>query len=126
MSRWVFSSELTTAAQSGHRIYQPSRAARKLAGQLWSISYGDGSSASGDVFVDTVGVGATQVTMQAVETAQTVSTSFSQGIDDGLLGLAFGSINTVSPTQQKTFFENAAPSLDAPLFAVDLKKGRPG
>lgn len=32
----------------------------------------------------------------------------------------------MKPTKQKTFFDNAKPSLSAPLFTVDLKKGSPG
>lgn len=32
----------------------------------------------------------------------------------------------MSPTKQLTFFDNAKPSLSAPLFTVDLKKGAPG
>ena len=34
--------------------------------------------------------------------------------------------STVKPTKQNTFFDNAKPSLSAPLFTVDLKKGAPG
>ena len=71
-------------------------------------------------------VGGTTVEAQAVELATTISAQFAQTPGDGLLGLAFSKINTVKPTQQKTFFDNALESLDAPLFAVDLKKGRPG
>lgn len=52
--RWVFSSELPTSEQSGHDIYTPGSSAKKLNGETWSISYGDGSSASGDVYTDTV------------------------------------------------------------------------
>ncbi|KAI4178204.1 MAG: hypothetical protein L6R41_008491, partial [Letrouitia leprolyta] len=126
---WVFSSELSASSQNGHSIYNPSRSstARLLSGYTWSIQYGDGSSASGNVYTDTVKVGTTTVAGQAVELAQQISSSFQQNIDnDGLLGLAFDSINTVKPTKQKTFFSNARASLSAPLFTANLKKGKPG
>ena len=72
-------------------------------------------------------VGTTTVKNQAVELAQYVSDQFLQDINnDGLLGLAFSSINTVRPEQQLTFFDNVKSSLSAPLFAVDLKKGEAG
>ena len=71
-------------------------------------------------------VGGTTVTSQAVEAAETISSEFAQDQSDGLLGLAFSSINTVTPDQQQTFFANAESSLDAPLFTADLKKGEPG
>ena len=123
---WVFSSELPSNEQSGHTIYTPGSSAQKLNGETWKISYGDGSSASGDVYTDTVDVGGTTVSAQAVELASSVSSEFQQDPSDGLLGLAFSSINTVSPDQQQTFFSNAEAGLDSPLFAVDLKKGQPG
>jgi aspergillopepsin I len=95
--RWVFSSELPSSQSSGHSIYNPSKSstAKKLSGATWNISYGDGSGASGDVYTDTVDVGGTTVTGQAVELAKTISAQFQQDQDnDGLLGLAFSSINT--------------------------------
>lgn len=125
---WVFSSELTAANQKGHNIYNPkkSKTSKKLTGESWTISYGDQSSASGDVYSDTVNVGGTTVTGQAVEAAATISAEFASGDNDGLLGLGFSSINTVTPDQQQTFFANAETLLDAPLFTANLKKGAPG
>jgi len=56
-----------------------------------------------------------------------VSAQFTQDTNnDGLLGLAFSSINTVKPTKQTTFFDTVKSSLAKPLFAVDLKAGAPG
>lgn len=79
------------------------------------------------MYFDTVKVGATTVTNQAVELAQTISAQFQQDIDnDGLLGLAMNSINTATPNQVNTFFSNAIPTLAAPLFTANLKKGAPG
>ena len=52
---WVFSSRLPAASQSGHSVYNPSNSAtaKLLSGYTWSISYGDGSGASGIVYTDT-------------------------------------------------------------------------
>ena len=146
---WVFSSELTSTERTGHQIYDPSRSptSQIKGGYSWRIRYGDGSSASGDVYTDTVQVGGTTVRDQAIELASTISAQFQRNMnDDGLLGLAFSTINTgkklslsfvlkqwscrltstVSPSKQKTFFESAKASLSSPLFTVDLKKGEPG
>ncbi|EXJ65384.1 hypothetical protein A1O7_01725 [Cladophialophora yegresii CBS 114405] len=128
---WVFSSELSSSVQAGHSIYDPSKSstAKKLNGATWSISYGDGSSASGDVYTDTVDIGGTTVTGQAIELAKTVSAQFQQDENnDGLLGLGFSSINTVKPQQQTTFFDTAINQgvLAQNVFTVDLKKGVPG
>ena len=124
----MFSSELPANEQTGHDIYNPasSSTSQELSGETWSISYGDGSSASGNVYTDTVDVGGTTVTGQAIELAETISSEFASDESDGLLGLAFSSINTVTPDQQQTFFANAETLLDSPLFTANLKKGEPG
>ena len=126
--RWVFSSELPASEQSGHAIYTPSKSStsKVLSGDTWDISYGDGSSASGNVYTDKVAVGASVFATQAVELAKTISSEFQSDTSDGLLGLAFDSINTVSPTPQKTFFSNIKSTLPSPVFTANLKKGTPG
>jgi aspergillopepsin I len=79
------------------------------------------------VYADKVVVGPVTATSQAVEAATQVSAQFTQDVDnDGLLGLAFSSINTVRPTSQLTFFDSVKSTLKAKLFAVDLKKGAAG
>ena len=126
--RWVFSSELSASAQQGHAIYNPqnSNTAKQLTGSTWSIQYGDGSTASGDVYTDTVTIGGTVVQNQAVELAKTVANQFLKDNGDGLVGLSFSTGNQVKPTPQQTFFDNAASSLQSPLFTCDLKRGAPG
>jgi Eukaryotic aspartyl protease len=85
-----------------------------------SIQYGDNSEASGKVCTDTVTIGGTTVTNQAVELANKVSRGLQSDGADGFVGLAFGSINTVTPQKQSTFFENAQATLKSPLFAAYL------
>lgn len=104
---WVFSSLTASADVDGQDTYDPddSSTSELLSGYTWDISYGDGSSSSGVVYTDTVSIGGVTVTDQAVEAAETVSSSFtSESAIDGLLGLGFDSLNTVSPKSQSTFW----------------------
>ena len=125
----MFSSELPASEQTGHSIYNPSKSSTSKieSGETWDISYGDGSGASGNIYADTVKIGAVTVTSQAVECATSISTQFVDDTDnDGLVGLAFDSINTASPNQVQTFVGNALSSLASPLFTANLKKGKAG
>ncbi|KAI9649977.1 hypothetical protein NHQ30_002566 [Ciborinia camelliae] len=127
---WCFSTQLPTASQSGHQNFDPtkSKSFKMLQGAKWSISYGDGSGAAGNVGTDTVNIGGATVTGQAVEMATAVSASFvSDTQSNGLVGLAFSKLNTVKPTQQKTFFDNAiAQGLAQPVFTADLRHASAG
>ena len=105
---WVFLSQLSSASKEGHTVYDPSKSSayKAKSGYTWDITCGDGSGTFGTVSTDTVTVGgtkvtgqaveiATKVTGQAVEIATKVSSAFVfDTANDGLLGLAFSSINT--------------------------------
>ncbi|KAI0677724.1 acid protease [Trametes maxima] len=125
---WVWSSELARASRyKGHTIYDPSKSstAKKTSGS-WNISYGDGSSASGNVYTDNVTVADITIPGQAVELAEKLSPSFLQdGGNDGLLGLAWPQINTVQPKAVATPVENLISKklIDPPVFTVKLGRG---
>lgn len=128
---WVFSTELSSSEADGHTLYNPddSSTAQELNGYTWNITYGDGSGASGNVYTDTVTVGGIAVSGQAVELAEQVSSQFSQDTaNDGLLGLAFSSINTVQPQSQTTWFQSGINdgAFAQNVFTVDLKHQEPG
>ncbi|KAK1760581.1 aspartic peptidase domain-containing protein [Echria macrotheca] len=90
------------APSSGHNAFDPKKSSTfKSAKQMtWKITYGDGSSASGDVGTDVVSIGGLSIKDQAVELAKTMSQQFSEGSGDGLLGLAFPKINTIMSNGQ--------------------------
>ncbi|KAB5576303.1 penicillopepsin [Coniochaeta sp. 2T2.1] len=127
---WVFNSQLSAKALAGRDIvYDPAQSSsfKMIQDASFSISYGDGSGAAGNVGTDTVVIGGATVTQQAVELATAVSQSFvSDTANNGLLGLAFSKLNTVQPQQQKTFFDNVLPSLAEPVFTADLRKNAVG
>jgi len=117
---WVFSASMPKNEQGKHAIYS-APAGNKISGSSWSISYGDGSGAGGVVYHDTVNIGGISVTSQGVEAATSASGQFISGANDGLVGLAFDSINTAKP-KQETFFDNAvSQGLPQKLFAASLK-----
>ncbi|MCJ1409291.1 S-glutathionyl-(chloro)hydroquinone reductase [Ptychographa xylographoides] len=126
---WVFNTMLPTADTTGHTLYNPSQSSsfNLLNGQTYSIHYGDGSTSAGIVGTDTVNIGGATVTSQAVELPTTVSGSFiGNTASNGLVGLAFSSLNTVKPTQQQTFFDNIRASLAQPVFTANLKHATTG
>ncbi|KAF2812043.1 aspartic proteinase precursor [Mytilinidion resinicola] len=131
---WVWSTELDKQTQASgaetHQIFNASKSStyKKSSFSTWKISYGDGSSASGIVGTDLVTVGGLTIKAQAVELANKLSTEFQQGAGDGLLGLAFGTINTVKPRPVQTPVENMITQRDIPkaaeLFTVYLGSWR--
>ena len=117
---WLWSTELPSSTTSNppspHTIYDPTKSStyKATSGASWKIGYGDGSSASGTVGTDNVNVGGLVIKDQSIELANNLSTQFQQDTSDGLLGLAFGSINTVTPGPVKTPVENMIAQSDIP------------
>lgn len=121
---WIFNTRLPASQQQGHTIYDPTKSstAKLIQGSTFNISYGDGSTASGVVGTDTVDIGGATVPNQAVGLPERLSTSFvSDSASNGLVGLAFGKLNTMKPVRQKTFFDNVLPNLSQPVFTAALK-----
>ncbi|AEO71025.1 uncharacterized protein THITE_2092533 [Thermothielavioides terrestris NRRL 8126] len=126
---WVFSSHTPPSQIHGQQIYSPNKSstAKLLEGHTWSITYGDGSASRGNVYIDNFTVGGLTAEKQAVQCAQQVSASFTRETHvDGLIGLGFSTLNTVSPKSQLTFFDNVKSGLDSPVFTADLKHGAAG
>lgn len=64
---------------------------------------------------DTVTVGGLRVKQQSIELANNLSDSFQKNFGDGLLGLAFGTINRVLPVSVPTFAESLIAEKNAPV-----------
>ena len=109
---WCWSSRLPPALQasagSQHTIFNPANSEtwNDLPGESFQIVYGDNSHVNGNVGTDTINLGGLVINGQAIETAENMSKQFQTGQGDGLLGLAFGTINTVQPNQQATPVDN--------------------
>lgn len=76
--------------------------------------------------MDTIKIGSITVPGQAVELAKKLSSEFASGEgSDGLLGLAWPQLNTVTPKIQKTPVENMIDNkiVNKGLFTVALDKG---
>ena len=105
-------------------MFDPTKSStfKLLEGETFNISYGDGSTASGPVGTDVFDVGGSTVDVQAIGVPNEVSESFvTDSASNGLVGLAFTKLNTVEPTQQKTFFDNVVSELSQPVFTASLK-----
>lgn len=84
------SSQLDAQSRKGHSFYTLGPGTERLEDHYWRIRYGDGTSASGDVYVDSVDVGGVTSPKQAFGAAQKVSPEFVNDINnDGVMGISF-------------------------------------
>ena len=112
---------------SKHNLFDKTKGFHPIPDEQFEIHYGDGSFAKGSV--GNVGtadllIGGLTVKNQAIEVANDVHESFITGEGDGLLGLAWGSINSVFPDQVLTPLDNMIAQDDIPrdqeLFTCKL------
>ncbi|KAI1178612.1 eukaryotic aspartyl protease [Nemania sp. FL0916] len=121
---WVFSPDVNSTHGSKHNEFNPTKSSsfHRLPGKTWKIEYGDGSSASGSCGTDILDLGGLKVKDQTVELANKLSQQFASNTGDGLLGLAFSTINTVQDggesDPQATPVENMINQNDIPSEAA--------
>ncbi|EMC99342.1 hypothetical protein BAUCODRAFT_573677 [Baudoinia panamericana UAMH 10762] len=117
---WVFSSEMPADQQqgvqsAGNSIFDPSKSSTfQRTHGTWSITYGDGSGASGNCGTDNINIGGITIKNQIIELADTASSQFLSGSESGLCGLAFPPLNTVKPTRAQTPMVNMISQSDIP------------
>ncbi|KAI9012076.1 rhizopuspepsin 2 precursor [Phycomyces nitens] len=117
---WFASTLCTNCGASQTKFDSTKSSTYKSSTKTWSISYGDGSSASGVVGYDTVNIGGLSIVGQGIELAKKEATAFQSGPIDGLLGLAFDSI--ITATGVKTPMDNLISQglITSPVFGVYL------
>ena len=128
-------------------MYDPakSQSHTPIPGATFNVGYGDGASTNGEVAADTVVIGGVTVTHQALELPTSLSSNIIEDPSDGIVGLAFQSINSICsqggsppagvanncpkgtvPFPQPTWFENAMSALALGAFTVNFKPGTTG
>ncbi|KAF8976241.1 hypothetical protein BGZ46_008421 [Entomortierella lignicola] len=121
---WFPSTSCTTSACKKHTRFNTANSSTyQKDGRSWTISYGDGSSAKGTLGSDIVSVGGISV-RQTIGLATSESSQFGSSPEDGLFGLGFDTIESVSGV--KTFMDNAiaAGALAQPVVSVFLPSER--
>jgi len=121
---WVFGAGV---GFSGHGEYDSSQSSTYAPdGRPWQIGYGDGSTASGSLAVDTVNIGGITIPKQTFSVANQASQEFAQGVVDGLCGLSFDANESVPGV--KTVVDNMISKklIPKPIFSFALVKTAAG
>ena len=124
---WVFTTTNTPANETnGHPLFNPddSSTFANQDGYHFDIEYADGTGLSGPVGTEDVTIGGVTVQGQYVGVPDDVRTN-PNVLQAGCLGMAPDSF-TMTPSDQKTWHQNAEPMLDEPVWTVDFRSDRPG
>ncbi|EGC44783.1 propenicillopepsin-JT2 [Histoplasma capsulatum var. duboisii H88] len=125
---WVFSSQQPLAERSAHDYYTPPHGTLPLNGCSWEAQYGEGSVAKGNVYVDKVSIVTWFRRCNPSKPPRELAKRLLwililMVLLDSLFLLL---IRVVRPEKQVGFFDNVKDTLPEPLFAVSLKKSKPG
>lgn len=120
---WVFSTDTAESQVMGQDLYDPtkSKTATLVPNASWDVLYGDFSSSGGIVYQDTFTLGGIEMPNMTIESAQEVSSSFTdQKRMSGLVGLGWPIAIQTTPVMPSllNFF---GASLEQNLFTTDLK-----
>ncbi|KAF9934626.1 hypothetical protein BGZ65_003653 [Modicella reniformis] len=121
---WFPSTDCNTDACMAHTRFDTQKSRTfKADSRTWEIKYGDGSTASGILGSDMVNVGGIKL-RQTIGLALNQSVEFARAPEDGIFGLAFASLHTVSGVS--TFMENAIAtnSVVSPVVSAYLPSKR--
>lgn len=101
LGSFVPSSSCSGSGCGTHAKYSAtsSSTSKAVTGKTLDVQYGDGSTASGPVYSDSVSVGGLTATSQTFGTATTLTGNFGASPSDGLVGMAYPSLSQlgVSP-----------------------------
>ncbi|KAH8925289.1 acid protease, partial [Atractiella rhizophila] len=89
----------------------------------WEITYGDGTTTTGFVAQDTLGIAGFRIPSQGFSVANITSEQLDSEVEDGLIGLGF---STLASNKQTTFMEHLIAgdggTLNSPVFSLFLER----
>ena len=121
---WVPSSTCESSACAKHNKYNPatSSTSELVEGACLNVQYGDGSTTSGSVYTDDVTVAGLTANGHTIGVANTLSNSFKNDPQDGIMGMGYQSISQMDapPFLQTLMKQN---KVAAPQFSFFLNSG---
>ncbi|KAK3396733.1 aspartic peptidase domain-containing protein [Sordaria brevicollis] len=130
ISFWVLSSETFIANKTLRALYDigKSTTAEKVVNASWASHYADGSYAAGNVYHDTLRLGAVEIPKAVVQSALEVSLDLASDLaTSGIMGLSYNMSSEVHPLgTETTIVEQLYERLTEPLMTVDLRTAANG
>ncbi|ODQ56491.1 acid protease, partial [Saitoella complicata NRRL Y-17804] len=120
---WVFSTECASCSADTHDLFDPETSRTFINSSTpFTINYADGSQANGHLGYDVLNLGGINVQNQTVQIATSISANLNRATLDGILGLGFNRLASVSGT--KTPIDNMISQnlIAQPMFGVQLIK----